>query len=71
MTRNHKKVPILDGGKNENFHYQFYVFFNHSDRFSILKNICLDQNMTKIGLIWPEIFNFKVCAILRIYAIFT
>ena len=44
---------------------------NLSDRFSILKNICLDKNMTEIGLIWPEIFNFKVCAILRIYAIFT
>ena len=53
IDRKSLKIQILlDGGKkNENFNHQFYVFFNHSDRFSILKNICLDKNMTKIGLI--------------------
>ena len=46
IARKPPKMQFLEGEKNKNFNYQFYVFFNHSNGFSIPKNLYFDINMT-------------------------
>ena len=61
------KFQNLGGGKNGNFNYRFYDFFDYLNEFSIQKNIYLDKNLTKIGQLQPEKLIFKILTHFRTY----